>query len=143
MEDKSPKLVCVSGGFDPVHPGHVVLFEEAANYGRLVVILNSDDWLMRKKGFCFLNWEQRAFIIRALRVVDEVVTVDDSDETVCEALFRLRPDYFANGGDQKLENTPEIELCNKLGIKTLWNIGGEKIESSSNLVKRIKVKDST
>lgn len=137
MEDKSKKLVCVSGGFDPVHPGHVALFEEAASYGRLVVILNSDDWLIRKKGFCFFNWEQRAFIIRALRVVDEVVMVDDSDETVCEALNRLHPDFFANGGDRKLENTPETELCNRLGIKALWNIGGAKIESSSDLVKRI------
>jgi cytidyltransferase-like protein len=138
MKSEAKKTVCVSGGFDPVHPGHIAMFEEAASHGRLVVILNSDDWLMRKKGFCFFDWEQRALIIRAFRMVDEVVRVDDSDDTVCEALTRLRPDYFANGGDRKLDNTPETELCNKLGITTLWNIGGEKIESSSDLVNRIK-----
>jgi len=125
--------ICVSGGFDPLHEGHLAMFREAADHGELVVILNSDAWLKRKKGFVFLNWEHRAAIISDLRYVAEVAPVDDDDDSVCEALARLKPRYFANGGDRKLTNTPEVELCSKLGIDMLWNIGGGKVNSSSEI----------
>lgn len=129
-------MVCVSGGFDPLHAGHLAMFAEAARHGPLTVILNSDAWLLRKKGFVFLPWEQRAAIISDLRYVAAVVPVNDTDGTVCEALSRLKPAFFANGGDRKLGNTPETALCAALGVGLLWNIGGGKAESSSDVARR-------
>ncbi len=130
------KSIMVSGGFDPIHIGHVRMIIDAANYGNVIVVANSDDWLMRKKGYVFMPWEERAEIIKAIRGVVDVVTVDDTDGTVCEAIQRVKPDFFANGGDRKTNNTPEKEVCEALGIEMLWNIGGGKIQSSSELVKK-------
>ena len=130
------KSIMVSGGFDPIHIGHVRMIIDAANYGNVIVVANSDDWLMRKKGYVFMPWEERAEIIRAIRGVVDVVTVDDRDGTVCEAIQRVKPDFFANGGDRKTNNTPEKEVCEALGIEMLWNVGGGKIQSSSELVKK-------
>jgi len=132
------KSICVSGGFDPLHLGHLEMFREAATHGRLIVILNSDAWLFRKKGFVFLPWKERAAIISELRMVSEVAAVDDADGTVCEALRRLRPTYFANGGDRTSGNTPERALCEELSMEMLWNIGGGKINSSSEIARRLK-----
>lgn len=129
-------MICVSGGFDPLHCGHLAMLREASKHGELMVIINSDDWLRRKKGFVFLPWEQRATIIADLRYVTGVCTVDDSDGSVCEALKRVKPRYFANGGDRVSDNTPELQLCNELGIEMLWNIGGGKTESSSEIARR-------
>ena len=126
--------VAVSGGFDPIHKGHVQMIQEAAKYGQVIVILNSDEWLIRKKGYNFMPFEERAYIAGSIKGVTLVTSVDDSDNTVCKALERLRPDYFANGGDRKLTNTPEMDLCKELGIGLLWNVGGGKIQSSSELV---------
>ena len=129
-------LICVSGGCDPIHIGHLEMFREAARHGELVVILNSDDWLLRKKGFIFLPWDQRAAIIGDLKYVSRVEPVDDNDGTVCEALRRIKPRYFANGGDRKSDNTPELAVCQELGIEMLWNVGGGKANSSSDIAKR-------
>ena len=126
--------VAVSGGFDPLHKGHVQMIYEASKYGQVVVILNSDEWLIRKKGYKFMTFEERAFIVGNIKGVTLVTSVDDSDGTVCSALERLQPDYFANGGDRKLSNTPEMTLCKELNIGLLWNVGGGKIQSSSELV---------
>ena len=128
------KRIMVSGGFDPIHKGHVRMILAAAEHGDVVVVANSDDWLMRKKGYVFMPWEERAEIISSIRGVTEVVRVDDSDDTVCEALTRCQPDAFANGGDRKGENTPEVRVCIENNIQLLWNVGGEKIQSSSELV---------
>ena len=130
--------IAVSGGFDPIHKGHVQMIREAAEYGNVIVILNSDDWLIRKKGYKFMSFEERAYIAGSIKGVTVVSNVDDSDGTVCEALRRLKPDYFANGGDRYNTNTPEMEVCEELGIKMLWNIGGGKVQSSSELVSKAK-----
>lgn len=132
------KTICLSGGMDPIHIGHVRMILDAAKYGDVVVILNSDDWLLRKKGYCFMPWEERKEILLSIRGVKEVSSVNDDDGTVCEALKRIKPDYFGNGGDRKQNNTPEGSLCNDLGIEMIWNLGGEKIQSSSDLVKNSK-----
>ena len=124
----------VSGGFDPIHIGHIRMILDAAKHGEVVVVANSDDWLMRKKGYVFMSWEERAEIIGSIRGVVQVEHVDDSDNSVCEAIQRCRPDAFANGGDRKGNNTPEVALCDKLGIDLVWNVGGGKIQSSSKLV---------
>ena len=127
----------VSGGFDPPHIGHIRMFKEAAKWGDVVVAINSDDWLMRKKGYVFMPWEERAEIIRELASVTVVIDFDDSDNTACEAIKKFKPDAFANGGDRKKENTPEMDVCDELGIQMLWGIGGkDKPQSSSWLVNK-------
>ena len=108
---KSKKVVAISGGFDPVHVGHVRMIAAAAKMGDVIIIANSDNWLMRKKGYVFMNYDER-----------------------------VKPDIFANGGDRKSDNVPEVALCDKLGIELRWNVGGEKIQSSSELVAKTKNK---
>jgi cytidyltransferase-like protein len=129
--------VMVSGGFDPVHAGHIRLIRHAAEFGDVIVVANSDEWLFRKKGFVFMEFERRIEILNAIKGVVLVDSVDDSDETVCEAIRRLKPTYFANGGDRGRANTPEQNVCEELGIEMLWSIGGdEKLQSSSILTKK-------
>ena len=135
------KTIMVSGGFDPVHIGHIRMIIEASKYGDVIVVANSDSWLFRKKGFVFMEFEQRAEILAAIKGVIKVSGVDDSDGTVCEAIRRLKPDYFANGGDRKKHNTPEQTVCDELGVEMLWSVGGDdKANSSSDLVDRVMVK---
>ena len=128
------KTICVSGGFDPVHIGHLRMIQQAAQYGEVVAIVNSDAWLMRKKGYIFMPFEERCEILRGFDGVEETVPVDDLDGTVCKALTRIKPTYFANGGDRESNNTPEMHLCEKLGIELLWYVGGHKVQSSDALV---------
>ena len=92
---KKKPTVMVSGGFDPVHAGHIRMIRDAANFGDVVVIANSDDWLFRKKGFVFMTFEQREEILNSIKGVILVDSVDDTDGTVCEAIRRLKPDFFA------------------------------------------------
>ena len=132
-------LIAVSGGFDPVHIGHIRMIRDASRYGDVMVIINSDDWLMRKKGYVFMPWKERAEIMGNIKGVRLVTQVDDSDGTVCEALKKHKPDAFANGGDRKTENTPEMDVCEELGIQMMWSIGGnDKPQSSSWLVDKLK-----
>lgn len=133
--------VILSGGFDPLHSGHVAMIEAAANLGdEVVVLLNSDKWLSRKKGRPFMSFGERKSILKALRGVCEVVSVDDGDGTVCNGLHQQKVKYpestliFANGGDRQAANTPETALCDALGITVEWNVGGGKKASSSELL---------
>ena len=133
------KVVAVSGGFDPIHIGHVRMFQEASSLGtKLVVILNNDNWLMKKKGYVFMPQEERKYILERLYDVDEVVLtkhkIDDPDTSVSRELRKIKPDIFANGGDRKKAVTEEDKICKKLGIKQVFNVGGGKIQSSSKLV---------
>jgi cytidyltransferase-like protein len=128
------RKIMVSGGFDPIHVGHVRMILEAAKFGEVVVVVNSDDWLMRKKGYVFMPWAERAEIIESIEGVHNAVAVDDSDGTVCEAIRRIKPALFANGGDRGENNTPESLICEEMGIILVWNAGGGKIQSSSELV---------
>jgi D-beta-D-heptose 7-phosphate kinase/D-beta-D-heptose 1-phosphate adenosyltransferase len=137
--DKKTPTVMVSGGFDPVHAGHIRMIRDAANFGNVIVIANSDDWLFRKKGFVFMTFAQRAEILNAIKGVILVDSVDDTDGTVCEAIRRLKPDFFANGGDRGRSNTPEQSVCEELGVKLLWGVGGDKkLASSSDLVQNAR-----
>jgi len=128
------KTVVVSGGFDPIHVGHLRMFQEAAKLGSLTVVINTDDWLIRKKNYVFMPWEERAEIISAFTYVDNVVSARDEDNTVCGSLRELRPDIFANGGDRGATNTPESKVCEELGIEMVYSVGGGKVQSSSDLV---------
>lgn len=143
-------IAIVSGGFDPLHVGHLRMFKEAAKFGRLFVILNSDEWLTRKKGEYFMKFEHRKEIIEELECVESVVSVDDADGSVCEGLRAIYKNHckdnnliFANGGDRtEDEGIPEVAVCKSLGIEMKWNVGGNKVESSSELVKRWEQKKS-
>ena len=130
------KIIAVSGGFDHVHVGHVRMIQEAAKHGDVIVITNSDAWLERKKGYIFMPFDERQEVLCAFKGVVDVIEAWDDDGTVCKTLERVAPDAFANGGDREGDNTPEVELCNKLGIELMWNVGGDKIQSSSDLVER-------
>ncbi|MCX6764879.1 MAG: adenylyltransferase/cytidyltransferase family protein [Candidatus Nealsonbacteria bacterium] len=143
-------VVAVSGGFDPIHIGHIRLFNEAKKLGdELMVILNNDNWLMEKKGFLLMSEKERKEIIESLSSVDRVIISKHrkgfKDRSVCAELASLKPDIFANGGDrdktdaQKKSSSlsPEQALCQKLGIKMVFNVGrGGKIQSSSWLAKK-------
>ena len=137
------KTVAVSGGFDPIHVGHLRMFIEAKTLGdRLVVIVNNDNWLKLKKGYSFMPEEERKEIIEGLKPVDQVLLtfheLGTTDMSVCRELRHLKPDIFANGGDRKADNIPEYELCRELGIEMVFSIGpGGKMQSSSDLVKRV------
>jgi len=137
------KVVVVCGGYDPVHIGHIRQFKAAKALGdKLVVILNSDEWLTRKRGYVFMPYEERKEVLESIRYVDEVVSCIDKDNTVTLSLERLKPDIFAKGGDRTPDNMPktEIETCRKLGIKIVYGVGGRKMQSSSWLLDRIKKK---
>ena len=134
------KTVAVSGGFDPIHVGHVRMILDAATHGESVIIIaNSDEWLKRKKGYVFMSFEERAEILSNIKGVDYVVKADDDDDTVCETLIKLKPDVFANGGDRKSGNIPEYKLCDELGIQMVFGVGGsDKPQSSSWLVNKVR-----
>ena len=135
-------VVAVSGGFDPVHIGHVRMFGEAKRLGdKLVIILNNDNWLIAKKGFVFMPEQERKEVLEAFSDVDRVMLTrhlkNPKDMSVCAELIKLKPDIFANGGDRKLDNIPEVAVCKELGIKMVFNIGhGGKVQSSSWLLKK-------
>ena len=139
-KSREKKVVAVSGGFDPLHIGHVRMFQEAKKLGdRLVVILNNDNWLRKKKGYAFMDEVERKEIIEALSCVDEVYTTkhpeNPTDMSVCEALRKVKPDIFANGGDRVSGNVPEVAVCKELGVEMVFNVGqGGKVQSSSWLL---------
>jgi|TARA_R110000824_G_scaffold118998_3_gene272846 D-beta-D-heptose 7-phosphate kinase/D-beta-D-heptose 1-phosphate adenosyltransferase len=129
------KKIMISGGFDPIHIGHIKMIKAASRWGMVTVVINSDAWLKRKKGYVFMPYDERAAIVSNIIGVTMVSSVDDRDGTVCEAIRRLKPDAFANGGDRKENNTPEVELCEFLDIQLLWGVGGkDKPQSSSWLI---------
>jgi cytidyltransferase-like protein len=142
MEIKKRKVI-VSGGFDPLHVGHTRLFNDASLLGDLVVLLNSDAWLIEKKGHNFMEWKDKKEIIENLSCVSEVLGFEDDElGSANDGLIKVAEKYpdceiiFANGGDRTSDNIPEIPCCEKHGIKMVWNIGGNKARSSSDLVKR-------
>lgn len=137
------KLVVVTGGFDPLHSGHIEYFRAAKKLGdRLIVGLNSDEWLARKKGQPFMPLYERRNIIGSLKDVDATMIFDDSDGSARELLKNLKQDnpnatiIFANGGDRTINNIPEMDIPN---IEFVFGIGGEnKMNSSSWILKEWK-----
>ena len=138
MSRKKKITVAISGGFDPIHIGHIRMIRAAKQLGdTLVVILNGDEWLQRKKGKCFMRASQRAEILNALRDVDYVHVFNSKTDNVIGALRNIKPDIFANGGDRKVEkDIPEADICKKMGIRMMFSVGGGKVSSSSELLKK-------
>lgn len=145
MKGKSKEtIVMISGGFDPIHIGHIRYIQEAKKLGSyLIIILNNDNWLRFKKGKEFMQEAERKEILEAITGVDKVIiskhTKNTKDISVCEEIKKVKPHIFANGGDRKPDwvPVPEVALCEELGIKMVYNIGrGGKVRSSSELVKK-------
>lgn len=133
------KIVATSGGFDPLHCGHLEMLQKAKALGdKLIVIVNSDDFLISKKGYAFMPLKERMTIVSALECVDEVVACIDQDQTVCETLKMLKPDIFAKGGDRHAGEIPETPVCREHNIQIVDGLG-EKIQSSSTLVNKMKM----
>ena len=134
-------IVCTSGGFDPVHPGHLSVIAESKKFGdTLVVVVNGDGFLTRKKGKPFQDIETRCRIISYARGVDFVVPFEiNDDQTVREALRRIKPHVFTKGGDRcSPETIPEWDVCQELGIKVETGVGAPKNWSSSEFLAKWK-----
>lgn len=132
------KIVVVSGGFDPLHSGHILLMNSAKTYGDyLIVGINSDEWLVRKKGRAFMPYDERAALVNNIKAVDEVISFDDSDGSACALLEKIKTCYpqqqiiFANGGDRTAVNIPEMDIKEVL---FQFGVGGEDKSNSSSWV---------
>lgn len=140
-----PPLYMTSGGFDPLHIGHLRCILETAklakeNLGQVVVVVNGDNFLRRKKGKPFMNQTERAEIISGIRGVDAVVIWDGPDQTVIGAIEIMRPNYFTKGGDRAApEDIPEWEICKAINCEVIFNVGGEKTQSSSQLLSQFGI----
>jgi D-beta-D-heptose 7-phosphate kinase/D-beta-D-heptose 1-phosphate adenosyltransferase len=134
-------IVVVSGGFDPIHSGHINLFKHSAVLGdRLIVGINSDAWLSRKKGKAFMQLSERKCIVQSIKWVDEVWEFNDTDDSACDLLDKVKKIYsgqkitFANGGDRNVSNNREIGVQN---ISFVYGVGGDfKMNSSSTILKK-------
>ena len=156
-------VIILSGGFDPVHKGHIRMFREASELGAIVIVgLNSDEWLTRKKGKPFMKFEERKEILEGFKYINQVIPFDDSDDTACDLIRKVQMVYesddydypysdvghsgmvgyyriyFANGGDRTTKNVPEMSVCKELDVTMLWGVGGGKIQSSSWLIENKK-----
>lgn len=141
------RIVMTSGGFDPMHIGHLRCIQESAEIAGddlLVIIVNGDSFLKEKKGYAFMEAHERAEIISAIRGVDYVVVHEKpGDMTVCEPIEVIKPMLFTKGGDRNsFDNVPESKVCMDVGCRVVFDVGGEKIQSSSELVARSKTKKS-
>jgi len=132
------KIVLVTGGFDPIHSGHIAYFKSARTLGDLLIVgLNSDEWLERKKGRAFMPWNERLCIINNLSMVDEVYTFDDSDGSACHFIEQVRAHYpnadlvFANGGDRTSDNIPEMRMTD---VEFAFGVGGDDKKNSSSWI---------
>jgi cytidyltransferase-like protein len=133
-------IVLVTGGFDPLHQGHLEYFKEARKLGsKLIVGVNSDDWLTRKKGRPFMPFDERVAIIKELKIVDKVISFDDSDDSACQAIYKTLATHgsgtkvvFANGGDRTNTSTPEYKTYGDMPyVRFEFGVGGtDKINSS-------------
>jgi D-beta-D-heptose 7-phosphate kinase/D-beta-D-heptose 1-phosphate adenosyltransferase len=137
---KEKTIVLVTGGFDPLHSGHIHYFTDAKKLGDILVVgVNSDNWLRRKKGKAFMpNWE-RSLIIQNLKMVDMVITFNDDDDTANNAIWKVKQIFpqkkkiiFANGGDRNAHNIPEVGWPD---VEFVFGVGGiDKINSSSKIL---------
>jgi cytidyltransferase-like protein len=140
LKNINTTVVIASGGFDPIHSGHINYLNEAAKLGNyLIVAVNSDAWLSRKKGKAFLDWNERATIVENLKVVDAVLAFDDFDGTAKDAIKIVRKLYsnakiiFANGGDRTKENIPEMDIKDD-NLQFVFGVGGEHKQNSSSWI---------
>lgn len=141
------KIVLVTGGFDPIHSGHIAYIQEAKKLGDILVVgANSDDWLRRKKGREFMPWNERASVLSSIISVSRVINFDDTDGSAKDAIRKVRQIYpedqiiFANGGDRTNANIPEMEMLKEmLNLEFVFGVGGKhKMNSSSWILQEWK-----
>ena len=132
------KIVIITGGFDPLHSGHLAYFQAARQLGdKLVVGLNSDAWLTRKKGRPFMCMDERFALVSALKGVDEVIVFNDDDGSSCDAIRLISQRYpndhivFANGGDRTRDNIPEMAVQD---VEFVFGVGGQNKKNSSSWI---------
>lgn len=136
MTEDKKVTVCVSGYFTVLHKGHVQMFEAAKKLGdRLIVIVNNKNQQLNKKKKIIMEPEDIKYILEHIDIVDEVIISIDKDSTQNETLCMIKPNIFANGGDRTLKNIPEDDVCKKYNIKMIFRVGGNKVDSSSRLIK--------
>jgi cytidyltransferase-like protein len=133
-------VVIVTGGFDPIHSGHIFYIKAAKALGDILVVgVNSDDWLKRKKGKSFLPIDERLVIMDNIKSVDMVITFDDSDNSAKDAILKVRNTFpndkiiFANGGDRTPENIPEMDIVDD-NLEFRFGVGGEFKKNSSSWI---------
>ena len=139
-------IIILSGGFDPPHVGHVRMIKDATTKGKKVIVgVNSDDWLIRKKSYIFMPHAERIEMIQSIKGVHEAVGFNDDDNSADDVILKVRKQFpdaniaFGNGGDRIKGNTPEAQTCFFARVDMLWGIGGEeKAQSSSTLVENAK-----
>lgn len=134
------KIVLVTGGFDPVHSGHIAYFKAARTLGDMLIVgLNSDEWIERKKGRAFMPWNERLCVINNLSMVDEVYTFNDEDGSAKHFIQQVRAHYpnakliFANGGDRTASNIPEMDVVDD-NLEFVFGVGGEDKKNSSSWI---------
>ena len=133
-------IVLITGGFDPIHSGHIAYLNEARKLGDILVVgANSDDWLKRKKGREFMPWEERASVLSAIGGVDRVINFNDDDGSAKDAIRKVRELYpkdkivFANGGDRTDNNIPEMDIQDN-DLKFVFGVGGFHKSNSSSWI---------
>lgn len=144
--EASMDCIALSGGFDPPHTGHLRYIRAAARFGPVIIFLNSDEWLIKKKGYSFMDFDSRREMLLAMPgVVGVEGAIEDEKGTVIDSIKKnvLKIKAFGKGGDRIETNTPEVEICHKLGIPIIFGLGGPKIQSSSELVKNAWVNRET
>jgi cytidyltransferase-like protein len=131
------KIVCTSGGFDPIHPGHITCIHESKSYGDIVVVIvNGDNFLKNKKGKPFMDLKTRCHIVSYIKGVDYVIPFEiEGDSTVTKALEKIKPHIFTKGGDRIDEKSiPEWGVCKEYGIEVISGVGHRKDWSSSDFL---------
>ena len=135
------KYYIVSGGFDPIHEGHIAMIADSAKCSDGVIVLaNSDEWLCRKKGKNFYAFLTRRIILENIKGVIDVLAFDDSDNSACDGIRKARKKYpdadlvFANGGDRIKDNIPEMPTCKECGVDIVFGVGGENKANSSSWI---------
>jgi cytidyltransferase-like protein len=138
LRDTLGTIVCTSGGFDPLHPGHASCIHESKKYGdTVVVIVNGDSFLTRKKGKAFMDLKTRCHLVSYIQGADYVIPFEiENDQTVNEALKKLKPHIFTKGGDRIDETSiPEWNTCLEHNIKVISGVGHSKLWSSSDFLR--------
>ena len=129
----SEKTILISGAFNPLHFGHLLLLKDASKYGKVIVALNSDEWVLKNKGHLLFDFETRKSILEECKYVSKVIPFDDSEGDVTYALFEVRPTYFGNGGSATSLSLPkeEMQVCGYLGIEPIFDLGNVSSEINS------------
>jgi len=117
--------ILISGAFNPLHLGHLLLLKHASSYGDVIIALNSDEWVIKNKGYLLFDFDVRKMCLEDVPYVKEVIKFDDSDGTVCDALRKVKPTFFGNGGTATNITIPksELEVCKELDIVPIFSLG--------------------